>query len=338
MAATTKIRIRLKAFDHQLLDKSASDIVETAKRTGARVAGPIPLPDAHRALHGPPRAARRQEVARAVRDPHPQAPARHPRADAADPRRADEARPVGRRRRRDQELRHGGASHGNVRRLQHEAREGRLDRPRRRGLRRPRCKEHLFYEVVKAQLASQAAGHAVPRRTARRSAAARRSSTSRRAPAARATARSARPSTSAAARPTRRARATGATSPRAACARSALTSALSKFGKEGRLARGRPLRARPRSRPSGCSRRSTRSRPRSKTLVVDSHDNEKLKLSIRNCKEHQFLPPEGVNVYDLLRHDTLVLSKDAAKALEERCLKQCASRSERARRTNGGAQ
>ena len=44
MAATTKIRIRLKAFDHQLLDKSANDIVETAKRTGARVAGPIPLP------------------------------------------------------------------------------------------------------------------------------------------------------------------------------------------------------------------------------------------------------------------------------------------------------
>ena len=40
----TKIRIRLKAFDHQLLDKSAADIVDTAKRTGARVAGPIPLP------------------------------------------------------------------------------------------------------------------------------------------------------------------------------------------------------------------------------------------------------------------------------------------------------
>jgi small subunit ribosomal protein S10 len=41
---STKIRIRLKAFDHQLLDKSAADIVETAKRTNARVAGPIPLP------------------------------------------------------------------------------------------------------------------------------------------------------------------------------------------------------------------------------------------------------------------------------------------------------
>jgi small subunit ribosomal protein S10 len=44
MADNTKIRIRLKAFDHQLLDKSTTDIVETAKRTGARVAGPIPLP------------------------------------------------------------------------------------------------------------------------------------------------------------------------------------------------------------------------------------------------------------------------------------------------------
>ena len=44
MPDNTKIRIRLKAFDHQLLDKSATDIVETAKRTGARVAGPIPLP------------------------------------------------------------------------------------------------------------------------------------------------------------------------------------------------------------------------------------------------------------------------------------------------------
>ena len=44
MADTTKIRIRLKAFDHQLLDKSTSDIVETATRTGATVSGPVPLP------------------------------------------------------------------------------------------------------------------------------------------------------------------------------------------------------------------------------------------------------------------------------------------------------
>ena len=39
-----KIRIRLKAFDHRLLDQSASQITDTAKRTGARVSGPIPLP------------------------------------------------------------------------------------------------------------------------------------------------------------------------------------------------------------------------------------------------------------------------------------------------------
>jgi len=39
-----KIRIRLKACDHKLLDQSAVEIVDTAKRTGARIAGPIPLP------------------------------------------------------------------------------------------------------------------------------------------------------------------------------------------------------------------------------------------------------------------------------------------------------
>src|SRR5210317_1540081 len=39
-----RIRIRLKSFDHRVLDASSKDIVETAKRTGARVAGPIPMP------------------------------------------------------------------------------------------------------------------------------------------------------------------------------------------------------------------------------------------------------------------------------------------------------
>jgi small subunit ribosomal protein S10 len=41
-----KIRIRLKAYDHRVLDQSAHEIVETAERTGAEVAGPIPLPTA----------------------------------------------------------------------------------------------------------------------------------------------------------------------------------------------------------------------------------------------------------------------------------------------------
>ena len=44
MSELQKIRIRLKAYDHALLDKSAAKIVETAQRTGAVVSGPIPLP------------------------------------------------------------------------------------------------------------------------------------------------------------------------------------------------------------------------------------------------------------------------------------------------------
>ena len=44
MSKSQKIRIRLKAYDHKALDQSAAKIVETAKRTGAQVSGPIPLP------------------------------------------------------------------------------------------------------------------------------------------------------------------------------------------------------------------------------------------------------------------------------------------------------
>ena len=54
--AANKIRIRLKAYDHRLLDQSATEIVDTAKRTGARVSGPIPLPtriNKYTVLRGP---------------------------------------------------------------------------------------------------------------------------------------------------------------------------------------------------------------------------------------------------------------------------------------------
>ena len=54
--AANKIRIWLKAYDHRLLDQSATEIVDTAKRTGARVAGPIPLPtriNKYTVLRGP---------------------------------------------------------------------------------------------------------------------------------------------------------------------------------------------------------------------------------------------------------------------------------------------
>lgn len=52
-----KIRIRLKSFDHKILDTSAARIVETAKKTGAEVAGPIPLPT-------------RKEIFTVIRSPH----------------------------------------------------------------------------------------------------------------------------------------------------------------------------------------------------------------------------------------------------------------------------
>jgi large subunit ribosomal protein L4 len=101
----------------------------------------------------------------------------------------------------------------------------------------------------------------------------------------------------------------------------ALTSALSKFAKEGRLVvvdRFELAEIKTKALLSTLGALKTLK----KTLVVDAASNENLKLSVRNCKDHQFLPPEGVNVFDLLRHDTLVLSQAAAKALEARCLKK----------------
>jgi len=70
MASKTKIRIKLKGFDYRMVDHSANEIVDTAKRTGARVSGPIPLPTSIESSHRQPFSARRQEVDGPVRDPH----------------------------------------------------------------------------------------------------------------------------------------------------------------------------------------------------------------------------------------------------------------------------
>jgi len=59
-----------------------------------------------------------------------------------------------------------------------------------------------------------------------------------------------------------------------------------------------------------------------KTLVVDAKHNDNLKLSIRNMAGNLFLPPEGVNVYDLLRHEHLIVTKRAVEALEARCTRE----------------
>jgi large subunit ribosomal protein L4 len=106
---------------------------------------------------------------------------------------------------------------------------------------------------------------------------------------------------------------------------SALRSALSKLHKEGRLVVVDRLElAEVKTKGLVIAldtlQKMEKNAKQKSALVVDSAGNENLRLSIRNCKDHQFLPPEGVNVYDLLRHDTLVLSKDAVKALELRCL------------------
>lgn len=52
-------------------------------------------------------------------------------------------------------------------------------------------------------------------------------------------------------------------------------------------------------------------------LIVDGKDNTTLRLSARNLADHDFLPPEGVNVYDVLKHEQLVLTKSAALSLAE---------------------
>ena len=55
-------------------------------------------------------------------------------------------------------------------------------------------------------------------------------------------------------------------------------------------------------------------------LVVDAGENDNLRLSIRNLADSSFLPPEGVNVYDLLRHKHVIVSQSAVKAIEARCV------------------
>ena len=55
------------------------------------------------------------------------------------------------------------------------------------------------------------------------------------------------------------------------------------------------------------------------SLIVDRSDNANLRLSARNLASHLFLPPEGVNLYDVLRHEHLILTRDAVQALEARC-------------------
>ena len=104
-AFSDKIRIRLKAYDNRVLDQSTTEIVDTARRTGARLAGPIPLPTEKnkwtvlRSPHVDKKSREQFELRTHKRLD------RHLRADTADGRRADEARFAGGRGRRDQGVR-----------------------------------------------------------------------------------------------------------------------------------------------------------------------------------------------------------------------------------------
>jgi large subunit ribosomal protein L4 len=55
----------------------------------------------------------------------------------------------------------------------------------------------------------------------------------------------------------------------------------------------------------------------SKAVIVDTKENQNLKISAKNLANHIYLPPEGLNVYDLLKHDQLVISKDAALKIQD---------------------
>ena len=180
-------------------------------------------------------------------------------------------------------------------------------------------KEHLFYEVTKAQLASRRAGtQATKERSAvsgakkklyRQKGTGRARQGTLRAPH--------RPGGGNAHaleprdwsyRPPRRVRI------------GALRSALSLFVKEGRLLVVSDF-ALPERKTKVVATTLDQLKASRKALVVDDRSNDNLIVSLRNLRDHHFLPPEGLNVYDLLRHEHLVVTKNAVKALEQRCLR-----------------
>ncbi|MCL2450357.1 MAG: 50S ribosomal protein L4 [Polyangiaceae bacterium] len=188
-------------------------------------------------------------------------------------------------------------------------------------------KEHLFYEVVKAQLASKRQGTQCAKNRAAVSGSTKKLYKQKGTGRARHGSIRAPVYVGGGQAHPPRPRDWSYEPPRRVRAQ-ALASALSKFGKEGRLLVVDRFDL-GEIKTKKLIEALEALQAAEKTLVVDSGDNQTLRMSIRNCKEHQFLPPEGVNVYDLLRHDTLILSQQAAKALEERCLKQAVSRSSR---------
>ena len=180
-------------------------------------------------------------------------------------------------------------------------------------------KKHLFYEVTKAQLASRRAGtQATKERSAisgakkklyRQKGTGRARQGTLRAPhrVGGGNAHALEPRDYSY-RPPRRVRI------------GALRCALSLFAKEGRLLVVKDFALAERKTKAVASTLD-KLQASKRALVVDERGNDNLILSIRNLPHHHYLPPEGLNVYDLLRHEHLVVTQTAVKALEQRCLR-----------------
>lgn len=177
--------------------------------------------------------------------------------------------------------------------------------------------QNLFYEVVKAQLASRRAGtHAAKGRSAvsgskkkiyKQKGTGQARHGAKRAPNFVKGGRAHPPiPRSYAYRPPRAVRV------------GALRHALSLYLKEGRLTvidKWEPEEIKTKTAAQTLSKLNAKG---GSAMLVDARTNEKLRLSVRNLPNATFLPPEGVNVYDLLRHDHLILTEQAARALEQR--------------------
>lgn len=177
--------------------------------------------------------------------------------------------------------------------------------------------QDLFYEVVKAQLASRRAGtHAVKERSAvagsskkiyRQKGTGRARHGSIRAPTFVGGGKAHGPvPRSYAYRPPRKMRI------------QALKSALSMFLRDGRLIIVKDFKL-AEVKTKALAGVLAALQVGKKALMVDGSDNETLRLSARNLEDHLFLSPEGVNLYDLLRHDSLLCTEKAVRALEARC-------------------
>src|SRR5207248_3848662 len=272
--------------------------------------GPHPAADADQQVHGAPLAPRGQEVARAVRDPDPQAAPRHPRTDAADARRADETRPVRRRGRRDQELRDDMATLDVINLAKEKV--GSIDLADALVNASLENADSLFYEVVKAQLASRRSGGRTVKNRSLVSGGGKKPYRQKGTGRAR----------QGSIRASQWVGGGKAMAPKfrdyeyhvpKKMRRAAIRAAISKRNADKALFILDNWQI---SKPSTKAAVEVFEKLGLEDALVIDAKNETLFKSIRNAQRFDFLPVEGANVYDILRHRALILTQAGAKALE----------------------